>query len=242
VSIEKTNFADSLICQIKRDSTHKQFFSSVFKCNHGVNIEQATGKRRSSRHNAHLHSQELALNLMQKLFNKDSVKSIKSCVKEGCYGMNFFGMMTNNQPMCFATCLFDLYPSGVYINFICCSNEAISTQDWGSFSSVLSDESFQGHKLASNLLIQVQRLGYRFSCEKHQVYLQVLHDNRCLAEKWYFRIGFVPIPFSELPPDIEVENYTDAKHTYICMKATESIGTFLEDTSLYEKNEPFILP
>jgi hypothetical protein len=179
---------------------------------------------------------------MRKLFNQDLVDSIKSCLEEGCYGMNFFGLKINNQPECFATCLFDLCPSDIYVNFICCSNDNMLTSDWGSLSSNLADESFQGHKLAANLLIQVQHLGYRYGCEKHNVYLQALHDNCQLAGKWYFKMGFVHMPFLQLPSDFGVESYTDEKHQYICMKATDSIGLFVEDQSLYEKNKPFILP
>eukprot|EP00957_Ditylum_brightwellii_P193737 14753321-Ditylum_brightwellii.AAC.1 len=45
-----------------------------------------------------------------------------------------------------------------------------------------------------------------------------------------------------MPSDLNVEDFSTKKEKYVCMSTDESIGMYLDDNKLYEKNKPFILP
>eukprot|EP00957_Ditylum_brightwellii_P025165 1904608-Ditylum_brightwellii.AAC.1 len=53
---------------------------------------------------------------------------------------------------------------------------------------------------------------------------------------------FKPIPYSSMPSDLNVEDFSTKIEKYVCMSTDESIGLYLKDNKLYEKNKLFILP
>eukprot|EP00957_Ditylum_brightwellii_P164461 12520945-Ditylum_brightwellii.AAC.1 len=55
-------------------------------------------------------------------------------------------------------------------------------------------------------------------------------------------MDFKPITHSSMPSDLDVEDFSTKKEKYVYMSTEESIGLYLDDNKLYEKNKPFILP